>query len=132
MNNFEVKQISENEIWVGENKTLLIEENIIYVTAFGEQTTEIAIAHIECIHKLTSHLDGRLKYLVDLNKCGKNSPEARLIWKNIGEQENTIKVGLFGLNPVAKVIASFVIGITKGNKKRFFSTKEQALEWLLE
>lgn len=133
MKNFEVKQISEKEIWIGINKILLIEENIIYVTAIGEQTTELAISYVESFLSLTSKLHGGIKYLIDLNKCGKNSPEARLIWEKIGGQKDTIKVALFGLNPVARVIASFVTGrISQNNKMLFFNTKEQAMNWLME
>ena len=131
-NNSEVNYVSETEIWVGDNKTSLIEGNIIYVITCGEQTTEIAIAQTEVNQKISSMINGEINFLIDLNKCGKNSSEARLLWKQIPAQENNKKIALFGLHPVAKLIASFVMGMTKSNKERFFSTKEQALAWLLE
>jgi hypothetical protein len=131
-NNHEVNYVSETEIWVGDNKTSLIKENIIYVIACGEQTTEIAIAQTEVNQKFSSMINGKINFLIDLNKCGKNSSEARLLWKQIPAQENIKKIALFGLHPVAKLIASFVMGMSKSNKERFFSTKEQALAWLLE
>jgi hypothetical protein len=131
-NNPEVNYVSETEIWVGDNKTSLINENTIYVITCGEQTTEIAIAQTEVNQKFSLMINGGINFLIDLNKCGKNSSEARLLWKQIPAQENTKKIALFGLHPVAKLIASFVMGMSKSNKERFFSTKEQALAWLLE
>ncbi|MBE3140395.1 MAG: hypothetical protein IMZ53_07420 [Thermoplasmata archaeon] len=32
----EVKQVSEREIWVGENRMYLGEDNILYITLVGE------------------------------------------------------------------------------------------------
>jgi hypothetical protein len=40
INNTEIEQISETEFTIGENKLSLIEGNIIFVIAQGEQTTE--------------------------------------------------------------------------------------------
>jgi len=48
------------------------------------------------------------------------------------EHERTGKVALFGLNPVARVIASFVMGVTRKKDMRFFKTREEALAWLRE
>lgn len=67
-----------------------------------------------------------------LNKAGKSSPEARLIWQQISGLEKTNKVAKYGLNPVARVLASFVIGVYHKSNMRFFSTKEEAMTWLLE
>jgi len=66
-----------------------------------------------------------------LNNCGKNEPGARLIWSQISDEENTNKVALFGMHPVARVLASFVMGITNRNNQRFFKTKEEAVNWLV-
>jgi hypothetical protein len=130
MINPEYQEISEKEIWNGENKSFLILENIVFVIAVGEQTDELAKAQKQTNLKLASRIKGKVNYLIDLNKCGKNSPEAREIWKEICEEDNTDKVGIFGLHPVAKVLASFVTRITKKNNQQFFSTKEEALMWL--
>ena len=46
------------------------------------------------------------------------------------EDEKIGKVALFGLHPVARVIASFVMGVTKKEDMRFFRTKEEALAWI--
>jgi hypothetical protein len=128
----EIKRISEKEFWIGENKASLIEKNIIYVIAVGEVTTELAIAQIEVHNKLEALVDGPVNYLIDLNNAGKSSPEARKIWEQIGENAKKSKLALFGLNSVARMLASFVMGISGKSNQRFFKTKEEALRWLRE
>jgi len=130
--NIEVKKISEKEIWVGENKTSLIEENIIHVISKGEQTTELATIQNKINLGLASMVEGKISYLIDLNHSGKSSPEARSIWSKACEHENTYKVAVFGLHPVAKVIASFVFGITRKKDMRFFRSEDEARSWLLK
>lgn len=131
-NKIEIKQVSEKELWVGENQSLLIEENIIQVISIGEQTTEIAKLEIDVFNRLASLIDGKVNVLVDLNKTGKSSHEARKIWNQLSEGDKTNKVALFGLHPVARVIASFVMAVSKKTEQQFFKTKEEALKWLLE
>jgi hypothetical protein len=125
-------QQSENEYWVGSNRTALIEGNIIFVIAEGEQTPELARLQEKTNSKLSALAGGKIKYLIDLNHCGKNSPEARVVWKKLSDDLNTQKVAVFGLHPVARVLASFVLGLSPASKDRFFKTKEKALEWLKE
>lgn len=122
----------EDENLNGQNMTSLINENIIYVIAVGEQTTEIALTQKQINLKLASYVKGQINYLIDLNKCGKNSSEARQIWKESAEDERTDKVAIFGLNPVAKVIASFVMGVTRKKNQRFFNTEAEALLWITQ
>jgi hypothetical protein len=126
----EFEENSDNKIMAGENATYLIHENIIYVVAIGEQTEESALYQKEVTKIFTSRLTGQVNYLINLNKCGKNSIEARHVWKGISEEDRTDRVALFGMNPVAKVLASFFMGIVGRKNQRFFSNKEDALEWL--
>jgi len=128
----EIVQISEKEFCVGGSKSSIIENNIIQVIVQGEQTAESSILQTEVNDKLASLINGKINYLIDLNKCGRNSPEARAAWKKACEDENTRKVAVFGLNPVARVLASFVFGISKMRDQRFFATKEEALSWIFE
>ena len=128
----EIVQISEKEFIVGGNRSSIIGDNIIHVVASGEQTSELARLQFEMDSKLASLIDGKVNYLIDLNKAGKNSPEARSTWAKITENENTNKVAIYGLNPVARVLASFVMGVTKKKDFRFFMTKEDALNWIME
>lgn len=130
-NDIEIKKICETEFNMGENKISLIEGNIIHVIAQGEQTTEIALNYKKICEMLSANLEGKINYLINLNKCGKNSSEAREIWKELSELETTNKVATYGLNPVSRVIASFVIGNLEKGDMRFFKTKEEALSWIL-
>jgi hypothetical protein len=129
--NFEIKYISEKEMWVGGNKTFLTDQNIIHCVSIGEQTTEIALLQKEIVYKLFEWAKGKTNFLIDLNNCGKSSPEAREIWKQLSEDERTNKVAVFGINPVARVLANFVIGTSKSNNLRFFKTQEEAMLWFL-
>ncbi len=131
----EVRQVNESEIWIGESKDLLIEENILLVEAVGEQTPEIAEKQLEVTGVIAKSINRKLNFIIDLNRCGKNSPEARNIWSRIAEKETTGKVAVFGIHPVARVIASFVINVSKKGKEgamRFFRTKEESLSWIKE
>jgi len=131
MGHLEIEQISDYEFHLGENVTTLLDGNIIYVVAKGEQTKEIAQKHQKIVEILGSKVQGKINYLIDVNQSGKNSPEARDIWKMLSSDEKTNKVAVFGLNPVAKVLASFVIGNYKKKNLLFFKTKEEAMHWLI-
>jgi len=128
----DIIQISEKEFSVGGNKSSIIGNNIIHVVASGEQIRELALMQYEMDCKLASMIDGKVNFLIDVNKAGKNSPEARSIWTKTTENENTNKVAIYGLSPVARVLASFVMGVTKKKDIRFFMTKEDALNWINE
>jgi len=120
----------DREIWIGENRLYLGEDSIIYITVIGEQNGEIAIAFKETLLKFVNMAGGRTSVLVDLNKGGKTSPEARKIWSELTTREEFSKTALFGLHPVAKVLASFVMGVTRKKDMRFFESREKALAWL--
>lgn len=126
----EVREVSEREIWVGENRVYLGEDNILYSIAVGESDEKRAIAMKEAIFKLMNMVEGKVNCLIDLSKSGKHSPEARKIWKEMAEDDRTRKVAMFGMHPVARVIASFVMGVSRKKDMRFFGKKEEALAWL--
>jgi len=122
----------EREIWVGESRTYLGEDNILYTTVVGEVDENAAIALCESHLKFMNMVEGKVNSLVDLNKAGKQPPKARKIGTEMFEHERIGKVALFGLHPVARVIASFVMGVTRKKDIRFFKTREEALAWLKE
>jgi len=124
--NAEIRFIENNKI------TIHNKHNLVYhVITIGEQTDEMASAHYEIVSELLSKSDKKIQFLVDLNRCGKNSPKARDTWRFLSNMEQTDKVAIFGLHPVAKVLASFVMGkLISMNKYRFFSTEEDAKNWL--
>jgi hypothetical protein len=122
----------DREIRVGENRLYLGEDNVLYVTIFGEVDEKIAIALKEADLKFKNMVEEKYDVLADLNKSGKHSSESRKIWKEMTEHDKTGKVAIFGMHPVARVIASFVMGVSKKKDMRFFKTKEEALLWLKE
>ena len=126
----DVRQINDKELWVGGNHTLLLDDNLIYIIANGEQTDKIAIAQTKICDQLSILAGKKVDYLIDLNKAGKSSPVARKQWRKISEDQKTNKVALFGIHPVARVLASFVMGVSKKRDMLFFKTKEEALKWI--
>ena len=122
----------DREIWVGENRYYLSEDNILHITNVGPLDTEQAAAVREALMKLKSMSKGKMDVLVDLNQAGQASSKAREIFKGMSEDENVEHVAIFGAHPVAKVLASFFMGASKNRNIRFFKIKEEALEWLKE
>ena len=122
----------DREIWIGESSLYLGEDNILYGTVVGEQTEKMPFALKEAIDKMKNIVEGRVNVLIDLNKAGQLPSGARKIGRETLKDEKVGKVALFGLHPVAWVIASFVMGVTRKKDMRFFKTKEQALAWLKE
>ena len=122
----------DREIWVGESRFYLDEDNILYEIVVGTVDEKLANAMEEAAIKLRNMVEGQVNVFVDLNNAGKPTPGARKIGKARLEEEGIGKVALFGLHPVARVIASFVMGVTKKKDMHFFKTKEEALAWLKE
>ena len=126
----EIKQVSEREIWFRENRLYLGEDDILYETLVGKQDVETVIAITEIHDKFRSMVEGNLNVLIDLNKTGQPTSQARKTGMERLEKEGYGKVALFGMHPVARVLASFIMGVTKKEDMRFFKTKEDALAWL--
>jgi hypothetical protein len=122
----------DREIWVGKNRLYLGEDNITYFFLVGEHDENTARACGDAFLKLINMGEGKVNALGDLNKTGKQSPEARKVWKEVSEHEKVGKLALIGMHPVARVLASFVQGVTKKKDMLFFKTKEEAMAWLKE
>jgi hypothetical protein len=122
----------DREIWVGENRIYLSEDNVLCLTIIGEIDEEIEIGINQACLKLANMVEGKANLLVDLNRCGKTSPGARRRQKEFSEHEKIGKGALFGIHPVARVLASFFLGNTNKKDVNFFKTREEALAWLKE
>lgn len=122
----------DGEIRVGESRFYLGEDNIIYETIVGDFDEQNALGAREAIYKLADKANERTKMLIDLDEAGNQSYEARKIVQELFDTEVCGKIALFGLHPVARVTASFVIGASKKKDIRFFKTMEGALAWLKE
>ena len=116
-----IDEKNDREIWVGESKLYLGEDNILYMTLIGEMNEKTAIDLLDAIQRLENMVDGKVNFLTDLNKAGKQSSVARKIFKERSEKsEKAGKIAVYGLHPVARVIASFFINSTKKENLFFF------------
>ncbi len=125
--------INENKFLISNDNEVYIDtiNNIYNVIARGIQTIEIANAHKYLAEKIFENSKQPLSFFINVNECGKNSPEARKTWKYLTEHSKTKKVAVFGIHSVAKVIAYFVIGtLIKKEKIRFFDNEVNALKWI--
>lgn len=120
------------EIKIGENRLYLDENDILHVTLIGEVDEKTAIKLNEAHFKYMDMVNGKINCLVDLNNAGRQSVKVRRKGKEFLEDERVGKVALFGLHPVARVIASFVMGVTKKSDMRIFKSEKDALDWLNE
>jgi len=127
-----IMEEKDGKIWVGESRVYLGEDNILNFIIVGDVDEYIAIAFEEAMLKLVGKIKGKVNPLIDLNGARRTSAKARKIFQERIMDDRTGRVALFGLNPVAKVIASFVLGITRKKDMRFFKTREEALAWLKE
>jgi hypothetical protein len=102
--------------------------NLVLTGATDEQT---ATALQEILYSLRdAYVDGKTYTLVDLNNAGMPSQKARKIGQEMIAHERTGKIAFFGLHPVARVIASFIVGVSQKADLRFFKSREEALAWL--
>jgi hypothetical protein len=127
-----IQRVGDREYRIAENKVFLRDGNILFVEAHGGQTDEIAGAHLELHDQFCQQLPGKINYLIDLNDAGKSSSEARKIWQKISEADRTRKVSLFGIHPVARILATFVMGVVNKREIRFFTSRQEAQDWLNE
>ncbi len=118
---------------VGENTIYLNEEDMFFLTIVGEIDDKIAVDFIKALEELEVKFEKRKRNLfIDNNNAGKITSKARKIFHELDNRETTGKVAVFGLHPVARVLASFYMGVSRNKKMRFFTTKEDALDWLRE
>ena len=125
----------DREIWIGNTRMYLGEDNVSYVTVVGEideRTAREMQKTVEGFIDIVGDDVQKINVLVDLNEAGKPSSEARKILTDMNDHERTGKIAHCGLNPVARVLASFTMGISRNKNMRFFKTKEEALAWLKE
>ncbi|HTF80503.1 MAG TPA: STAS/SEC14 domain-containing protein [Cytophagales bacterium] len=118
---------AEEKIYVGKSY-LFIKDRILHVVTVGDSDRETALQMKEVSIAITLKY-GKMHVLADINEAGKSTPEARKIWKELSEASN-FKLALVGLHPVARVIASFSMALSRNKTTRFFVSTEEALEWL--
>jgi hypothetical protein len=126
-----MNQGNRQELWVGKNKVSLDSNRIVHQVLMGDISKESANDIVQATFQLAKNVD-KINILIDLNKSGQPSAEARKSFLRTTENSRIDKIALWGLHPVARVLASFVLGISRNKNMRFFRTKEEALKWLLD
>ena len=122
----------KREIRVANSEFYLDEENILHIVSYGDLDEDDYEDMSAATIKATEDIEGKVNILVDINHCGKVPAKVRRMAKRDFEKETTGKVAMFGMHPVARILASFIIGITRKEDIRFFKTEAEALAWLKE
>jgi hypothetical protein len=120
------------EIRVGENRLYLGEDDIMYIETSGNYDEKVVAELRDAFLKLISFAEGKVDIIVDSNRGGKTAQNARKVFAELMEHERCRKIAIFGMNPVARVIASFILGASKNKNTKIFKTKEEALAWMKE
>ena len=128
----DAERVSDREFLIGECRLHLNEENILYITIVGGLDEEKAIQIKKAVSKLKDISGRKWHTITDINKAGRITSEARKIFTDMSENGNSDKIAIFGGHPVARVLAAFVMGVSKKKDMRFFKSKEEALAWLKE
>ena len=122
----------DREMWVGKNRIYFSPDNILRITGVGELDEETMNMMYDAFLKFVTMVEGEVKVIVDLNETGKMSTGARKAAAKMADDEKIGKIAFFGLHPVARVIASFFMGIAQKNDMHLFRTEAEALAWLKE
>ncbi len=125
-----IKQVSDREFHIGRNRFCLDDDDIIRLTLVGDLSGEQALAFNEVVFGFFKMTEGKLSSIIDFNASRQPSLEARKIAQEMFDHERIDKVALFGLHPVAKIIAYFVMGFAKNQQMEFFKTEEAAMGWI--
>ncbi|MFC1586455.1 STAS/SEC14 domain-containing protein, partial [Fibrobacterota bacterium] len=96
----------------------------------GEIDGHIARKSCEAMFTLRNMAEEKAHFLIDLNEGGKTTSEARTVFKEFTEQHVDGKLAFFGMHPVAKILASFFMGLIRKKNMKFFKTEEDALAWI--
>ena len=129
---FEIKQVGDREIGVGENRFYFDEDDIIHVELIGDYDVQEALLLRDAYLELLNMVKGKVNTFIDNSRTGKHSQEARKILSEMIKNEQRGKIAVLGLNPVARMIASLILGSSKKKDTHIFKTKEEALAWLKE
>lgn len=118
------------EIKIGSNRLFIDEDKILHVISIGDIDEEVT-REIEKLYQVLMEETGVVRLLIDLNRAGKVSTQARKLFNQMAKDTRILKVASFGLHPVARVIATFGMGaVYRRGFAGFFKTEEEAGTWL--
>ncbi len=117
-------------IWIGSHLFYLDNGNILNVVPSGDVDTETAKLIKQAFLKLLGSVEGEVKILADLRAGGIPSIEARKVAVEIFNKDQVKRIAFFGVNPVVRIIATFIVNVASKKELRFFKLKEEAVHWL--
>jgi hypothetical protein len=118
------------ETGLGNSKFYLGDENIIYFD-IGDDFNEDSVFKMRNVfNELLEMNNGITNMYIEGINNGKPSLTVRKTFIEMTEHEQLGKVAILGNNPVVRVIASFIIGVSRNRNMRIFKTKDEALDWL--
>ena len=105
--------------------------NWIPETPYGQ--TEGTKGAIDMIKQLLDE-HGPMRILIDLSKSERPDKHQRQIIINAlrNNFHNVSKIALFGVAPVMKAVAFFIINSAGYSNLKFFSSRSQAESWLMD
>lgn len=118
---------------MGKYKVWVDDSGIIRGAIIGEHTKEDALNIIRDLDEYLNKVHDNGLVLIDMTKTGRPSSEARKVHAmNIkNENEKFKKAAFFGATVMNRVLANFIIKASgRGDKVRYFNTKEEAIVWL--
>jgi len=110
------------------------EENVDIIFAdFRDNLNVDLAAATEIVANRLDFANGKKHYLiVDVSNVIKVSPEAKaFLQRNDDSLKNILGTAFIATNPVSAMIANIFVKTKKNFQARFFSKKEDALEWII-
>ncbi len=113
-------------------KLRLYNNGTIFIEANGIPDEFIASKIGAKIIEFSEIYNGKINLIINLNKVGKPSSNARKKFKEIVNNDIVNKVALHGLNPVARTIGYFLINISFNSKIKLIESFDEASVWFNE
>lgn len=122
------------EINVNNNVVKVGDDHIIYVTAVGEVDDQFATKYRDTFYEVLDFFseDRKAYFLINLDKIGKQSPEARKLWNSITADKRVKAAAVFGAKLISKVILNFVVSLSSRQNMKFFNNEKEAKQWLMK
>ncbi len=116
-------EINKNNVSCKDN----IIQYVISAPVDEEEAERLSAVGIGCLNN-----DEAIYVLIDLKQSTQFSSEARRKWVTFLQNSKIKKTAIFGGNVFVRTLASFVIAASKSKNIRFFTTKEEAKDWLVD
>ncbi len=110
-----------NKIWCKDG----IVHYIISAPVDDKEAFQISHGGVEFLEKQNASI-----VMIDLRQSTQFSSEARKIWVKFLQNPKIKKTAIFGGNVFVRTLASFVIAASQKKNIKFFTTEEDALEWI--